>query len=106
MADKHDGVSSGGIDTGRNEALVHVRYEDLMRAIGHYVDEHGLTDVLVTQIPDGVLLKGSVIDRGRSGPIERITAVLFTNEDILSLLETASKRRGNTDRLRGQPRIP
>jgi hypothetical protein len=106
MAQQSGDNRTGGIDTGRNEALVHVRYEDLMRAIGHYIDEHGLTDVLMTQIPDGVLLKGTMIDRSRGGPVERITAVLFTNQDVVALLEAASRRRGNTDRLRGNPRLP
>jgi hypothetical protein len=84
------------IDTGRDENLKHVRYEDLLRAIGGYVDQHGLTDVLVTQIPDGVLLKATAIDQSPRGAVERITSVLFTNEDILAILDESMRKRGQS----------
>jgi hypothetical protein len=82
------------IDTGRSDSLDRVRYEDLMRALGGYIDEHGLTEVLITQIPDGILLKGTVIDRSRAHPVEKITAVLFTNDDVEELLQQSMSRRG------------
>jgi hypothetical protein len=95
-----EGMLSQTIDTGRSEQLVHVRYEDLLRAIGNYIDRYGLTDVLITQIPDGVLLKGNQIDRTARIPVERITAVLFTNDDVVALLDESLARRGQTDKLR------
>lgn len=87
------------IDTGRSADLDHVRYEDLMRALGSYVDQHGISDVVITQIPDGILLKGTMIDRSRAQPVEKITATLFTNKDVVELLRSSEKRRG-TGRLR------
>lgn len=88
-------------DTGRSEQLVHVRYEDLLRALGGYIDQQGLTDVLITQIPDGVLLKGTAVEqRLRGVAVERITSVLFTNEDVVMLLEESFRKRGNTDAFR------
>jgi hypothetical protein len=90
------------IDTGRSEALRHVRYEDLLRAVGSYIDQHGFTDVLVTQLPEGVLLKGTVIDRSNRVANERISAVLFTNDDVIALLEANARRRGSTDQLRSR----
>lgn len=82
------------IDTGRTEALAQVRYEDLMRALGSYIDEHGLAEVLITQIPSGILLKGTMIDRSRAHPVEKITSTLFTNDDVAALLKKSEKRRG------------
>lgn len=82
------------IDTGRSESLVHVRYEDLLRALGGYIDEHGLTEVLITQIPSGILLKGTMIDRSRAHPVEKITSRLFTNEDVAALLAKSERQRG------------
>lgn len=99
MAQNPDASAAQAIDTGRSEALRHVRYEDLLRAVGSYVDQHGFNDVLITQIPDGVLLKGTVIDRAKVAT-EKISAVLFTNEDVLTLLEESFQRRGQTDQLR------
>ncbi|MGH9176039.1 MAG: hypothetical protein ACRD1H_16855 [Vicinamibacterales bacterium] len=102
MAQNPVGNLSHAIDTGRNEALRHVRYEDLLRAVGSYVDLNGFTDVLVTQIPDGVLLKGTVIDRSTRSANEKITAILFTNDDIIALLDESLQRRGQTDQLRSR----
>ena len=82
--------------TGRNEHLVHVRYEDLLRAIGGYIDQHGVTDVLITQIPQGVLLKGTVIEQRHGAPAERITAVMFSNDQIIEMLEESARKRGKT----------
>ena len=100
MANSHDTPAVQQFDTGRSEALRHVRYEDLLRAVGSYIDQHGFTDVLVTQLPEGVLLKGTVIDRSNRFANERISAVLFTNDDVIALLEASARRRGSTDQLR------
>jgi hypothetical protein len=100
MAVADDNAAPQPFDSGRIEALRHVRYEDLLRAVGSYIDQHGFTDVLITQLPDGVLLKGTVIDRSMHVPHERISAVLFTNEDVVKLLDASARRRGQTDRLR------
>lgn len=102
MAASDDTESSPGFDNGRVEALRQVRYEDLLRAVGNYIDQHGFTDVLVTQLPDGVLLKGTVIDRSNRMANERITAVLFTNDDVMALLDANAQRRGKTDQLRSR----
>ena len=100
MADLRHTTPNGTIDTGRAEKLRNVRYEDLMRAIGGYVDQHGLSDVLVTQIPDGVLLKGTAIENRPGGPLERITAIVFTNDDVAALLDASMRKRGSTGQLR------
>ena len=102
MANPPEMEDAQPFDTGRNEALRHVRYEDLLRAVGSYIDQHGFTDVLVTQLPDGVLLKGTVIDRSRRSANERISAVLFTNDDVVALLDASERRRGSTDQLRSR----
>ncbi|HUG13896.1 MAG TPA: hypothetical protein VMM78_02665 [Thermomicrobiales bacterium] len=104
MTQQHSDRHLWLIDTGRSESLTQVRYEDLMRALGSYVDEHGLTEVLISQIPDGILLKGTMIDKSRANPVEKITATLFTNDDVVLLLKKSAKRRG-TGRLR-PPRWP
>jgi hypothetical protein len=70
-----------------------VRYEDLLRAVGNYIDQHGYSDVLVTQLPDGVLLKGTVIDRSAAAPVERIDSVVFSGADLLELVADSERRR-------------
>lgn len=81
------------IDTGRDDSLRNVRYEDLLRAVGGYIDQNGFTDVLISQLPEGVILKGTVIDRNQRSSNERIVAVFFNNEDIAELLEASMRRR-------------
>lgn len=102
MAATDDTAGSPRFDNGRIEALRHVRYEDLLRAVGSYIDQHGFTDVLITQLPDGVLLKGTVIDRSSRMANERISAVLFSNDDVVALLDASARRRGQTDQLRSR----
>jgi hypothetical protein len=94
MSESPNGRMTRAIETGRSDELRGVRYEDLLRALGGYIDQHGLADVLITQIPDGVLLKGTVIERTPRGAVERITSILFTNDDVLALLQESQRRRG------------
>jgi hypothetical protein len=96
MSDSHDDTPRPPlrvIETGRAERLINVRYEDLLRVIGYYVDEHKWHDVIVTQIPDGVLLKGTVSETSPQGMVERVTAILFTNDMVVELLNEGFRRR-------------
>lgn len=100
MAQHRHTTPNGTIDTGRAERLRNVRYEDLLRAIGGYIDEHGISDLVLTQIPDGVLVKGTAIEQRPGGPLERITAIVFTNDDVVTLLESSEKKRGGSGQSR------
>lgn len=107
MADHRHATPNGTFDTGRSEQLRNVRYEDLLRAIGGYIDQHGMSDVVLTQVPEGVLLKGTTIEQRPGGPLERISAIVFTNDDIVALLAASEKRRGTGElRTRGWMRNP
>lgn len=77
------------------DQLRDVRYEDLLRAVGHYLDQHGYTDVLVTRLPDGVLVKGTIVDDAAAVPRERIASVMFSNADVLQLLDESERRRSS-----------
>ena len=85
------------IETGRAERLVNVRYEDLLRVVGYFVDQHKWHDVLVTQVPDGILLKGLAIEQTPQGAIERIQAIHFTNDQIVGMLDEGFRRREAVD---------
>lgn len=84
------------IETGRADRLANVRYEDLLRVVGYFVDQHKWHDVLVTQIPEGMLLKGIALEPTPQGMVERIHARLFTNDDIVQLLDESFRRRGKS----------
>jgi hypothetical protein len=40
--------------------LAKTDYQDVLRAIGLFIDEHGYTDVRTIEIEDGVVLQGRV----------------------------------------------
>jgi hypothetical protein len=71
-------------------------YEDVLRAIGHFIDEHNFKEVCIIELEEGILVRGLVYTANRTGYRTISEAYLFTNEDIDHILEEAYKRRGNT----------
>lgn len=72
------------------------RYEDTLRALGHYLDQERFTRILVAETPEGFLVKGYVACSGRDDEHFELMpeTVFFTNEDLVQLLEEAYRRRG------------
>jgi hypothetical protein len=70
-----------------------MRYEDVFRALGHYIDENRFKDVVIVEVPEGFLIKGQVSQETSAGFIAVPQTYLFTNEDIDVILEDSSKRR-------------
>jgi hypothetical protein len=71
-------------------------YEDVLRAIGHFIDEHNFKEVCIIELEEGILVRGLVYTANRSGYRTISEAYLFTNEDIDHILEEAYQRRGRT----------
>lgn len=71
-------------------------YEDVLRAIGHFIDEHNFKEVCIIELEEGILVRGLVYTANRTGYRTISEAYLFTNEDIDHILEEAYKRRGST----------
>lgn len=68
-------------------------YQDVMRALGHFIDDHGYCDVRIIETEDGVVLQGRIADRrgiGESG----YDTYLITDEDIKVMVRDAFRRRG------------
>lgn len=84
-------------DQGRERRVY--RYEDILRAVGRYVDQHDLQDVVVMQIEEGVLVRGvaPVSDRRSAG--RQYVQHLFTQDDLEQIDEEARRRRGQGTRL-------
>lgn len=71
-----------------------VRYEDTLRALGHYLDEHRFTGIAVVETREGFLVKGYVVAESRERAFHLTPQTyLFTNEDLDILLEQAYGRR-------------
>ncbi len=84
--------------TPSDEPLVY-RYEDVLRAIGHFIDEHDLQDVVILQTDEGIILRGYRRPRpGDPTPTSFISRT-FTSEEIARIHEEAKQRRGTGSRL-------
>lgn len=75
-----------------------MRYEDVFRALGHYIDTHRFKDVVIVEVPEGFLIKGQVLQETAAGYVAVPQTYLFTNEDIDVILDEAAKRRRTTSR--------
>ena len=71
-----------------------VNYQDVLRAIGHFIDEHNFKEICILEIEEGILVRGMVYSANRQGFRTISEAYLFTNDDIDQLLEQAYERRG------------
>lgn len=78
-----------------------IRYEDILRAIGRYIDMHEIQDVILLQGEDGILLRG--YRRSAEAPGGALIQHLFTQADLNAIDEEARQRRGRggTSRLFG-----
>ncbi|NWG19995.1 MAG: hypothetical protein HXY39_06670 [Chloroflexi bacterium] len=69
-------------------------YQDVLRAIGHFIDEHGYTDVRIVEIEDGLVLQGRVPERREIGTSSYET-LLITDDDLKEMVRNAAQRRGH-----------
>ena len=76
-------------------------YEEVLRSIGAFVDQRGLTEILLAEAPDGFIVQGVVGQPSEtsawSDPTMTITKETYTflDEDIARFLEDSQARRRN-----------
>ncbi len=77
--------------TGR----LRVRYEDALRALGNYLDNHHFTQIALIETPEGFVVKGfAVVDQVDSDSFHSMPQTfLLSNEDIDILVEAGYQRR-------------
>jgi hypothetical protein len=68
-------------------------YQDVLRALGNFIDDHGYTDVRIIETDDGVVLQGRVADRHAIGE-SSFDTFLITDDDIKVMVRDAFMRRG------------
>ena len=68
-------------------------YQDVLRAVGSFIDEHGYTDVRIIETDDGLVIQGRVVDRREIGESSYDT-YLITDDDIKEMVRGAFERRG------------
>jgi hypothetical protein len=75
------------------QGMAHTDYQDVLRAIGHFIDDHGYSDVRIIEIDDGIVIQGRVADRTELGK-SSFDTFLITEEDLKELVRDAFRRRG------------
>lgn len=73
--------------------LKRTEYQDVLRALGSYIDERGYKDVRIMEVEDGLILQGRVAERNDLGNMSYET-VLITDDDIRDMVREAFRRRG------------
>jgi hypothetical protein len=73
-------------------------YEDVMRALGYFIDQNNLREVCIVELREGILLRGTSFTANRSGYQTLSESYLFTNEDLERIIEESYERRGMTMR--------
>jgi hypothetical protein len=68
-------------------------YQDVFRAIGHYIDQQQFSNVRLLETEEGLILQGTSVGRDRKGEL-RTETYLLTAEDLEGLLREAYSRRG------------
>lgn len=76
-------------------------YEEVLRAIGGYLDQRGMREVLVLEAPDGFIVQGLVVGGTAQGTwseavatVEKETAS-FLDDDIGKFIDESLRRRGS-----------
>ena len=71
-----------------------VDYEDVLRAVGYFVDQNNIKEVCIIELKEGLLIRGVRYTTDRQAGYQTISETfLFTHEDLELLLEDAYKRR-------------
>ena len=75
-------------------------FEEVLRSLGAYLDQRGMKDVLVLEVPDGFIVQGLALSGASSsawsesmGQVETET-MTFSDEDVAKFMDEAIARRG------------
>ena len=67
-------------------------YQDILRAVGLYVDEMGFRAIRILEVDDGIVIQG-MPSRDSDRPAASFETLLLTDDDLREILVQAYKRR-------------
>lgn len=73
--------------------LSSVPYEEIMQAIGYFIDRNSLREITLVQLREGILVKGISYTAERSGYQTISQSYLFTTEDLERIVNENDERR-------------
>jgi len=73
-------------------------FEEVLRSIGAFLDQRGMHDVLLLEVPDGFIVQGLVIEGGSGTWSESVghqakETLTFLDDDIARFMDEAVERR-------------
>jgi len=68
-------------------------YQDVLRAIGRFIDEHGYRDFRLFETDDGVVIQGRRLSDTKADGSERFETTFFNEQDVETILTEAYKLR-------------
>ena len=70
-------------------------YQDILRALGRFIDAHQYIDIRIIEAEDGLIFQGRPMPRsGKLKPGPQIETYLITDDDLQQLLRDAYAQRG------------
>lgn len=75
------------------QGMLKTDYQDVLRTIGHYIDEHGFTDIRLLETEEGLILQGKA-SAGATRGEKKTETYLLTTQDVRELMREAYSRRG------------
>jgi hypothetical protein len=77
------------------EGLSKTDYQDVLRALGRFIDTNNYIDIRIVETEDGLVFQGRPSPRsGRVRPGPQFETFLITDDDIRGLLQEAYEQRG------------
>lgn len=67
-------------------------YQDVLRTLGAFIDDHGYCDVRIIETEDGLVFQGRIPDRHAVGEASYDT-FLITDDDIKEMVRDAFRKR-------------
>jgi len=70
-----------------------VPYEEIMQAIGYFIDRNSLREITLVELREGILVRGIAYTAERSGYQTVSTSYLFTHDDLVRIVNENDERR-------------
>ncbi|MBN1485839.1 MAG: hypothetical protein JXA37_14085 [Chloroflexia bacterium] len=83
------------------QGLPQTDYQDILRALGRFIDENQYIDVRIIESEDGLIFQGRPSPKsGRVKPGPQFETFLITDDDLRGLLKESYARRGGEKKLK------
>jgi hypothetical protein len=73
--------------------LSRIPYEEVMQAIGYFIDQKSLREITLVELNEGILIKGISYTADRTGYQSDSQSFLFTHEDLERIVNENYERR-------------